>query len=349
MKNKALKITIISLASLVLLVVLILAGVKVGERLIFAGFFSNAESEFKVPGISDGFIQQGFDIYEGDPTTKDDDKYLVSGYMKDASSSRIYVLSSNGKVINYTELLGKDGELYTGHAGGIAHNGDYIYLTNDDNDENSLNVFSLKDVLNNETATTKMIGSVYVYLKPAFCYIHEGKMYTGNFHKDGHEKYHSPESFIMAENNTAIMLSFELDSLNQDNFGISDTPSAAYSITSQAQGMCIAGDKLVLSTSWGVSASRLYIYDFKKISEKETLLVPILMDKDAYGEKAMEKPIPLSIITDDDLIEEVKAPPMAEELVYRDGKVLIMNESASKKYHFGRFTSGNNVYGYKVD
>ena len=40
---------------------------------------------------------------------------------------------------------------------------------------------------------------------------------------------------------------------------------------------------------------------------------------------------------------------MAEELVYKDGKVYIMNESASSKYIFGKFTSGNYVHTYKVD
>ena len=73
------------------------------------------------------------------------------------------------------------------------------------------------------------------------------------------------------------------------------------------------------------------------------------MDKSVYGEKAMDKPLQLHIVTDDDLIKDIEAPPMAEELVYKDGKVLVMNESASKKYVFGRFTSGNNIYGYFLD
>lgn len=349
MKNKALKITLIVLISIVLFVVLLLSVVKIGERLIFASFFSNVETEFKVPGISDGFTQQGFDLYTGDKSTEDDDRYLVSGYMKDGSASCIYVLSMDGDVISYTRLQDENGEAYTGHAGGIAHNDEYLYVTNDDNDLNSINVFPLAAILDNSQGSAKMLGSVYVYLKPAFCYIYEGKLYTGNFHKPDHEKYHSPESFLMGEDNTAIMLSFELDSWNVRNFGVSDTPSEAYSITSQAQGICIANDKLVISTSWSVNPSHLYVYDFKKINERATIPTPIFMNKDVYGDKAMDKPIQLHFVTEDDLIKEIKAPPMAEELVYKDGKVLIMNESASKKYIFGRFTSGKNIYGYILD
>ncbi len=349
MKNKALKISLIILISLVLAVVILLSVVKVGERILFAGFFSNVETEFKVPGINDGFIQQGFDFYEGDKSTKDDDRFLVSGYMKDGTSSRVYVLDKDGKILNHTKLLTEDGKTYTGHAGGIVHNGGYAYITNDDDGKGCLNVFPLAELLDNSKENTKMVGSVYVYLNPAFCYIHDGKLYTGNFHKDGHEKYKSPDDFIMGESNTALMLAFDLDSTNIANFGIAKAPSAAYSITSQAQGVCIADGKLVISTSWGINPSHLYIYDFDKINAKTTIPSGIFTNKDAYGDNAMDKPVPLYIITEDDLVDEVTAPPMSEELVYKDGKVLVMNESASKKYIFGRFTSGNNVYGYILD
>ncbi len=350
MKNRALKISLVILVALVLSVVLLLSIVKVGERLLFVGFFANAETAFKVPGIADGFIQQGFDFYEGNAETDEDDRFLVSGYMKDGSASRVYVLDKDGNVLNYTKLTDKAGQNYTGHAGGIAHNGAYLYITNDDNDENSINVFSLASVLDDNQESAKLQGSIYVYLKPAFCYIHEGKLYTGNFHRDGHEKYKSPDEFNLGtEENTAMMLSFELNSTVIDNYGVSKTPSEAYSITSQVQGMCVANGKLVLSTSWGLNPSHLYIYDFEKINTRGTIPTSVFTSQELYGEKAMAKPIPLHIITDDDLEKEVTAPPMAEEMVYYDGNILVMNESASAKYIFGRFTSGNNVYGYIFD
>ncbi|MBQ8545652.1 MAG: hypothetical protein IJ437_01795 [Clostridia bacterium] len=349
MKNKALKISLVILVSLVLFVVLVLSLVKIGERAIFAPFFANSETEFKVPGIADGFIQQGFDYYEGDTTTDEDDRFLVSGYMKDDSSSRVYVLDKDGNALSFIKLRDKNGKRYTGHCGGIAHNGSYVYISNDNekNEDGSIDVFSLNEILAGESYTTNMLGSIYVYLKPAFCYVNGGKLYTGNFHKDEHEQYKSPEDFIIGENNTAIMLSFDLIT-DETNFGVATEPSSAYSITSQVQGMCIADDKLVLSTSWGLSPSHLYIYDWEK-SNKEFVYSAIFTNKEVYGDKAMSKPIPLYIINDEALQKNVTAPPMAEELVYIDGKVLVMNESASAKYIFGRFTSGNNVYGYIVN
>ena len=48
------------------------------------------------------------------------------------------------------------------------------------------------------------------------------------------------------------------------------------------------------------------------------------------------------------LTQTVTAPPMAEELVYENGRVTIMCESACMKYLFGKFTSGNWAYSVPI-
>lgn len=334
MKNKVLKITLTVVVSIVLAVILLLALVKIGERILFTSFFVNSSTEFKTPGIADGFVHQGFDYIE------EEEIFLVSGYMKDGSSSRVYKVSKDGKSLGFTKLRGYYGERNTTHAGGIAHNGKYVYITEDGEDGTGVSVFLLDDILNKEEASRKSI--IDVGLSPAFCYVDNGLLYTGNFHKDG-TKYLSPDSHKVTtpngDNNTAMMAVFEIDPENEACFGLKDyKPEYAYSITSQVQGMAIAGNKLVLSTSWGVSKSHLYIYDFDKVrssgSGKTT----------AFGEE-----IALYYVDSYSLEKDVKSPPMAEELVYLDGKIYVMNESASAKYIFGRFTSGNYVHAYKID
>ena len=49
------------------------------------------------------------------------------------------------------------------------------------------------------------------------------------------------------------------------------------------------------------------------------------------------------------LVEDVKAPPMAEEMVWLDGRVYILTESASMKYLFGKLMSGHHVYSYPME
>ena len=331
MKKKIMKIALIAVVSIVLLVICLLALVKVGERLLFTSFYSNATTEFKTPGIADGFIQQGFDYVESE------DVFLVSGYMKDGSSSRVYVVDrEDEKVIGFTKLRNQTGGRNTTHAGGIAHSGDYVYVTSEDS---GVQVFMLSDILGCDEAVCK--GTVNVGVKPAFCYIHEGKMYTGTFYKADTD--YDSDKYIMktlnGDENTAIMTVHDVDPAKKESFGIDETTNIAYSIPSQVQGICITKDnKIVLSTSWGISKSKLYVYDFDKVNNDATSQI------DFFGGKTT-----LYYIDSESLEDTITAPPMAEEMVYLDGKIYIMNESASAKYIFGKFTSGNYVHAYKFD
>lgn len=357
MKNKVLKTTLSILAAVVLGVAILLALVKIGERLVFAPYYFNSTTEFKVPGLAHGFVQQGFDYYEGDASTDEDDRYLVSGYMKDTTlASRIYVLNANGKIVSITQLRNADYKEYTGHCGGIAHDGEYLYVSNDDNNNMSLDVFSLKDVLEGKEKTA-IKGSVFVYQKPAFCYIADGKLYTGNFHREetrGSDKeYLSPDKVVALgdEKATALMTVFELDhNKYASNFGVASEPMEAYAIPSQVQGMTMTKNgNVVFSTSWGVSASHLYIYDMKGVRDNTKTTTDVFKDAELFGDKALNKDVTLYTMGEEHLYKDVKAPPMAEELVYLDGKVLVMNESASKKYMFGRLLSGTYVNAYKTE
>ena len=51
-KNQGLRLTVKIIMTIVLVVVLLLALVKVGERLFFTPFYSNANAEFRIPGLS---------------------------------------------------------------------------------------------------------------------------------------------------------------------------------------------------------------------------------------------------------------------------------------------------------
>ena len=333
MKNKVLRITLITVVALMLLVICLLAGVKLGERILFAKFYFNASTEFKTPGVSDGFIQQGFDFVE------EENVYLTSGYMKDGSSSRVYITSKDGKTLGFTKLRNQTGGRNDTHAGGIAHYGEFVYVCNGSG-SNGIEVFRLSDILSKNEA--RCIGTIDLGIAPAFVYVDKASntLYSGNFHKD-ETVYLSPEEYKMTtpagDSNTALIGAYDLDPNAKATFGVKDeNAEIVYSIPSKVQGMLITPDnKLVLTTSWGVSKSHLLIYDFAKINEKS--------DKTT---RALGYTAPLYFVDSANLVKDVKAPPMAEEVVYMDGKIYIMNESASAKYIFGKFTSGNYVNAY---
>ena len=90
----------------------------------------------------------------------------------------------------------------------------------------------------------------------------------------------------------------------------------------------------MLSTSWGLTKSHLLVYDLDKANGGA---IPF------NGAQ-----VPIVYLDGDCLVQDIVCPPMAEELVYENGKVLILTESASMKYLFGKLTSGNFVRSYPV-
>ena len=329
--NKVLKTLLVILGILVGLILVILLGVKVGEKLRYFSFYKNAEKEFRMPGISDNLVQQGMEYME------EEDVFLICGYMSDNTSSRVYVVSSDGTVKSITELKNEDGSDYLGHTGGIEYYGNCLYITEGTKEkgyDGGLDVFPLDKILSGEETVCK-IGRVKTYNNPAFCHIYNGYMLVGEFYKE--IDYETLDSHRMktpaGDQNTALITVFKLD---DSEFHIEGTPLAGITTTGAVQGMYTLDDEqIVLSTSWGLTTSHLYFHDMKKITSFEE------------ARTVEGNTFPVYHLDSASLIRDVEAPPMAEEIVYKDGKLFILCESACNKYIYGKFMSGSNLYSYK--
>ena len=301
----------------------IMFAVRVVDYVAFYSFYSNAQSTMNMPGINENYVPQGFDYDE------QTGKYLATGYMSDKTASRVYVFDDNGEGY-YTQLLKKNGNKYTGHTGGIAHFKDWLYITGGD----GIDVFSYADVKAGKT-TVKMQGDVKTHNDPAYCYIHNGYLFAGSYFYITDDVEAQEHVTTPAGNkNTAIITVFKLDETKP--FGIDPTLRAVISTKDRAQGMCFTDDgDLVLSTSSGLSVSQLTVYDVSNVATTQ-------------GDIDGEFPIaaPWYNLEDNDVKTVISAPPMSEEIVYRDGKFYIMNESACNKYIFGKFTTGWWIYAY---
>ena len=303
------------------------------EKFVFASFFfGGAKAEMTTPGLWEDFVPQGFDKLETG-------EYLMAGYAKDGvSPSSVYVV--NGKDKNRCQLYNADGSAYTSHAGGLTHFNNYVYIANDTHEETTyLDMFLLSDLLDEDGKAT-LIDSIAVPNRLAYCSVYNGKMYTGAFYRENTE-YLTPESHHLktpsGETNVALMFVYSLDETT-GKF-ISETPDMIYSTTSHIQGMCMSDSgKIILSASWGLGKSKLYVYD------------PTTSDAvfSSY-EFAPGVNVPLTFLCESNLTQTIIAPPMAEELVYENGKVLILTESACLKYLFGKFMSGNHIYSFPVE
>lgn len=301
--------------------VILLIFLHLGVTAWYVSFFMNAESEFLVPGLDAPFVQQGFDYLA------DREVYLTCGYMDNRTASRIYIRDAQGDT-TYVTVKNADGSDYLGHSGGICHSGDYVYVAAD----GGLEVLRLADVLDGGDAT--IIGWVETGFDVSNCSVYNGYLFAGEFYREkSHETQDSHrQTSPDGTQNPALIVAYPLE--EGAPYGVSTTPAAAVSAPGKLQGFCFTGsDELVLSTSYGGSSSHLY---YHRIST------------DYVGTITLNgSEIPLLYLDGTTLTHEVKLPPMAEEILCRDGRVYIMCESASNKYIFGKFIRGYQVYSYE--
>lgn len=309
--------------ALLVFVLLVLVVLNAGVTFKYWDYFKHTDGDFLIPGLMDAYVPQGFDYME------ESDTYLMCGYMSDGSASRIYIRFTDGST-RFTSLYHADGRVYDKHAGGICHNGDYVYLAGDD----GVDVFSLSEVLMGGEAV--MLGTIPTGHDMAYCTFYNGYLLAGNFYYPEH--YETPDNHRITtpagDQNTALMTVFQADA--DAEFGIDPMPVAAISTPGKVQGMCFTSDEeLVLSISWSLTDSNLQFFD---VDTARVGTVAVL-----GGE------VPLYYLDSDNLTETVILPPMSEELVYRDGKVLVMCESACNKYIYGKLIRGWRVFGYEMD
>lgn len=349
------------LAVFLAIILVAVLGFKLYDYMGAAEFYKNSEVVFKTPGVNDSnFVPQGMTYIP------EKDTFLFTGYMGkpilgklgDDVASRVYVRDEDGEV-SFTRLLNADGTPYTDHTGGIEYFGDYVYITGEDS--HGLDVFLASDILAGKSET-KMIGTVKTYNSPAHCYVYEynGQKYimAGSYHKDGtvyqtplHERITTPSG----ENNTSVMTVFKLN--EGAEFGIEPDPVAIISAREMIQGICITPDgQMVVSSSWGLAKSNLLFYDLSKVQcEYEYNYRGIIAYgdlEDVTAEKTYENfdfTVPCYFVDGSCLVNTVTAPPMSEELVCLDGKIIVFCESACNKYMFGKLTTGFKTYGYKYE
>ncbi len=313
------------------LIAFLLAAVRCGLRLPVADYYKNSEKAFLIPGISDNLVVQGLCYDEKEQL------FLITGYRTDGKASQVSIVrKTDGKELKKINLLDQEGKAFRGHVGGIAIYGEYVYIAGGRN--HCVYVYAYKDfgnALNGDHV--KCLGSISTgvseedHISVAFVTVFDGQLYVGEFYRA--QNYPTPDSHKITTKagaqNTALMISFDFDA--DAEFGVSSEISAAYSLPGLVQGVVISEDRIYLSTSYGVAFSHIYVYDRKKLAEEGDITL--------LGKKAK-----LYALDSSSLLRDIKAPPMAEEIVKVDGKLYTMCESATNKYIFGKFTSAKYCY-----
>lgn len=276
-------------------------------------FYANADEEFSIPGLDEGYVPQGLAYYENGEC------FLSAGYMKDGSSSRVYVIGETTKYFT----LKLDGENYVGHAGGIAIYENFGYLVGD----KKLYIFDISQAINLDNGKSIDILACYDAPNGAdFINIQNGKLYLGEFYHE--TKYPTSEAHHIPSadgKNYAVTYVYDMQNITDDRpYHVDITnPQFAISTTEKIQGMCINGTdsqgEIILSSSWSIADSKIYIHNGLSSIESTTI---------KYGSER----IPLYILDSSNLKETLEIPSMSEEITYKDGRIYVIFENACSKY-----------------
>lgn len=291
-------------------------------------FYAKATEEFAVPGLDDGFTPQGLTY---DAASQN---FLATGYMKDGSASRVYVIGEDNKYFT----LKQNGNYYVGHAGGIATYGNYGYLVGD----KQLYVFNLADALElNNGESVNILATFDAPNGADFINIQDGKVYIGEFYHETkyptRAKHHISTTNGM---NHAVTYVYDIQDATDEHpyyFDINN-PTFAISTTEKVQGMCIAPNgEVVLSTSWSLADSNIYIY--KSLSELQTQTF----------EFSDNLTINMYVLDSSNLLKTIAIPSMSEEVTLANGKVYVVFENACKKYKLVTRHKNTSAYSFEVE
>jgi hypothetical protein len=208
---------------------------------------------------------------------------------------------------------------------------------------NSILVYSYNNVLNAENGKAiTCLGKISTqksesdFVTNAFITVYGNTLIAGEFYNG--KEYKTLNSHKLTTNagdrNCAIALEYELNGAY--HLGIDTVPKKAYSLPDKVQGLCIASNRIYLSTSYGASFSHILEYNKSTLHEEKHATF-------------LGATIPVYSLDSSSLLNDYKIAPMSEEMVMIDSELYVLSKSASTKYIFGNFIGARWCYKTNLD
>ncbi|MBQ7296174.1 MAG: hypothetical protein IJW86_08305 [Clostridia bacterium] len=304
-------------------------------------FYDNAEEDFIIPGLKEGFIPQGI-FYE-----QEKEIFLISGYYKGkAQPSRVIVVDGEGNFVKSVGCISRKGNKGYGHFGGIAVYKDNVYVAT----TGVTHVLSLNEILTaNDDDYVLIQGELYTDVTCSYVNVCDGVLYIGEFtdktrddmksatnvYKNGLEKYYSRcNAFILDENGKYGIKS---DKIDEDNNLI---PDFAFTTPFKVQGMCVMPDGRLVFTASATAIKNSHVYLYEDVTKGEADEIINVGGCD----------VPLYYCAKADLIDTYRVPTYLEEVtLYPDGSVYIITESAAAPYVNQSKNPTDNVFKWNID
>ena len=325
MKNVTKKIGMIALlvlGTLLLLVLIAWGGLWIARAMIYSDYIQNKETVCKIPGLSEGFVPQGL-------TQDGEDRYIFTGYVGDTHEMAIYV-SINGESKEIIPV-DADGNRWSGHGGGAAVAGNFLYVANE---ATEVVMFNLSQIMTaNDGDKVQDLLSFNCLTNASFCFVDGNNLYIGEFFRAGDYDTKPEHAYTTpaGDEHHAWVCRYALDS---EGMMTSNTPAEIISVREQVQGFAVKDDVYMLSSSWGVSTSKLDFYKGLKDSGKTVTV--------------NNTELPLSYLDSSNHTKTLDMPAFSEDLTVDGDRVLVSFESACNKYIIGKFFFADKLISYPI-
>ena len=286
----------------------------------YTDFYNAGDFSVIIPGCGQDFVPQGISYYAPQ------DLIILSGYSSAGLPSTLMAVDRGSyQVVKQIFLAKPNGELYTGHAGGVCVTDKNIFVSSD----NQLYRMSLDTFLNADNACVyNFEESISVPCEAAFCQVNNGVLWVGEFeYAPDHKTDPSHHMKIGNTTNTGWVLGYQLTGSTVNELDPScltasgAIPNYIISTTEKIQGFTISNDMIYLSQSYGrTKNSTIYRHTNVLHSVPATHVA-------VYGAQ-----VPVWFLTEDSHHGKLTAPPMTEGLCTIDGKVYVSFESAASFY-----------------
>lgn len=296
---------------------------------MYIEFEKVAEPLYTVPGLAEGFIPQGIDVWE------EKDLAFISGYFKTGintsgspSSMLLAVDLKTGELAGKYCIKKEDGTYYTGHNGGIAITEKNIFIEN-----SGLARIPLSQIeILGQSGTLQIVETIKVNTGAAFINYSNGVLWTGNYFWEGHYDDDSLRWMHMTNDGVtyhAGAVGFKLvdtDSEFSKEHWDPTTMSVArpdyyLAIPDYVQGFTFFENQFVLSTCYSNKPSHIQVYE----NVLETAPVATTNLNGCHT----SNPVNVWFLDSDALVVDYQAMELSEGITSYDGKLLLVFESGA--------------------
>ena len=242
---------------------------------------------------------------------------LISHYFENAASCVSVVNMTTGQLVSCVTLQDHVGQPHHGHVGGLAVLGDSLFVASDQR----VFRYKLADFfMRNSESALAASASQQSETKASFCTATTKRLFVGEFAYG--TKYPTESSHHLKDRAGVRKYAWVCGYDRNDRLGM---PTCVLSVRQKVQGMCVSGDRVYLSVSYGrANRSRIVVYR-NPIGDEAHKTVPL----------SNGTTVPLWFLDGKNYIGEIDCPPMSEGIVMIGDQLAVLYESGANRFQLG--------------